>query len=323
MAKRSDFKILITGAGGMLGTDLAKALDQSFDVVGLDRRPAPHLSVPLEICDLTQARRTQDCIVGYKPGLVIHCAAMTDVDYCEDHHDEALEQNVEATKNVVAACNEADVPLIFFSTDYVFNGQKKGPYVEMDTPDPVSFYGTSKKLAEDFILQNAKRAVIFRISWLFGVHGRSFPRSILRQAVEVKKLTVVSDQTGNPTYSKDVAEALGQLLQAKKSVFSDGVKEIYHLANSGTTHWADLARFILAEAGLKDVTVEDISSNTLKRPAPRPTNSVLSVAKVKKELGISMRSWQEAIRDFLENLNEEPGKVIHVEPVKNEPPEEN
>ena len=127
-------KILITGAGGMLGTDLGNVLRADFEIVGLERRPVTHLAVPYDICDLTQARKTREAILSHKPDVVIHTAAMTDVDYCEEHHDEALENNVAATEHVVDAANEIDVPVIFYSTDYVFDGKKQTAYVETDTP---------------------------------------------------------------------------------------------------------------------------------------------------------------------------------------------
>lgn len=301
---QNTLKILITGAGGMLGTDLAKALGPAFDVVGLDRKPAAHLSVPLDICDLTQTRKTQDCVVGHKPDLVFHSAALTDVDYCEEHQDEALANNVEATKNIVSACNELDIPLVFYSTDYIFDGKKKGAYVETDAPAPLSFYGKTKLLGEEAVLQNAKKAVIFRISWLFGVYGRCFPKSILRQAAEVKKLSVVSDQVGSPTYSRDIASAMARLMQTKKDIlFAPGTR-VYHLTNSGTTSWADLARFILKRSDLLKVRVEDITSDHLKRPASRPANSELSNGKTKTELGIELRSWQDAVKEFLAEWQE-------------------
>lgn len=305
MSPKDSLKILITGAGGMLGTDLASVLNPHFEIAGLEKRPVTHLTIPYDICDLTHARKTRDAILSHQPGLVIHTAALTDVDYCEEHHEEALEHNLEATKNVVAACNELNIPLIFFSTDYIFGGTKKGAYAEEDQPEPINFYGNTKLQAEQFIQQNAKHAVIFRITWLFGVWGRCFPKAILRQAAEVKKMTVVHDQIGRPTYSWDVAEAIRFLLVEKRnSLFPEGTV-IYHLGNDKKTNWADFARFILKESGLSHVAVEDIPSTQLKRPAPRPLNSVLSLEKSRTQLGLKLRSWDEATREFLPRLKKE------------------
>jgi len=305
MTSQEDRKILITGAGGMLGTDLVTALNPHFEVGSLEKRPVVHLSIPYDICDLTQSRKTRDSILGHKPRVVIHAAAMTDVDYCEDHHDEAEENNVGATKNVVDACNELDIPVIFFSTDYVFDGTKQGAYLETDVPCPVNYYGQTKLRAERYILEQAKRAIIFRITWLFGIWGRSFPKAILRQAAEVKKMTVVNDQVGCPTYTWDVAQALSILLREKKEHVYARSREIFHLGNEGAINWADYARFILRMSNLETVKVEDISTTQLKRPAPRPLNSVLSFDKSREILGLKLRPWAEAVTEFLPRWKEE------------------
>lgn len=298
-------KILVTGIGGMLGTDLAQVLSPECEVAGLERRPVTHLTVPYDICDLTQARKTRDAVLSHRPEVIIHAAAMTDVDYCEDHHDEALANNVAATENVVEVANEIDAPVIFYSTDYVFDGKKKGEYDETDVPDPLSFYGKTKRMGEEHILRAAKRAVIFRITWLYGVWGRCFPKAILRQAVEVTKMNVVDDQIGRPTWSWDVAQAMKHVFFKKKDVLMKPGAEIFHLGNAGKVSWADYARFILKNSGAEKVKVKDISSSELKRPAPRPANSVLSLKKAEKVLGLKLRSWEEATLEFLPRLKEE------------------
>jgi dTDP-4-dehydrorhamnose reductase len=263
------------------------------------------LTVPYDICDLTQGRKTRDAILSHKPDLVIHTAALTDVDYCEGHQEEALENNVAATGNVVAAANEIDAPVIFYSTDYVFDGKKRGEYNETDTPCPLSFYGKTKRMGEEALLTGAKQAIIFRITWLFGIWGRCFPKAILRQAAETKKMNVVNDQIGRPTWSRDVAQAMLQLLQNKKEVvFRPGV-DIFHLGNAGTVHWADYARFVLKNSGLGNVKIKDIPSAHLERPAPRPANSVLALGKAERVLGLKLRSWEDATLEFLPKLKEE------------------
>jgi dTDP-4-dehydrorhamnose reductase len=289
----------------MLGTDLGNVLKHDFEIVGLERRPVTHLTVPYDICDLTQARKTRDAILGHKPDVIVHAAAMTDVDYCEGHQDEALENNVTATEHVVNAANEIDVPVIFFSTDYVFDGKKKEAYTEADTTNPVSYYGKTKRMAEMSIVRTAKRATILRISWLFGVWGRCFPKAILRQASEISTLNVVDDQMGCPTWTRDIAETLYKtIFHTWGRLLKPGV-EIFHLGNAGSVHWADYARFILNGSGINGVSVQNISSSDLKRPAPRPANSVLSFEKFKKVFGIEMRSWEEATLEFLPILKSE------------------
>lgn len=298
-------KILITGAGGMLGTDLGNVLRSEFEIVGLDRRPVTHRTVPYDICDLTQARKTRDAILSHRPDVIFHTAAMTDVDYCEQHHDEALENNVGATENVVEAANEINAAVVFCSTDYVFDGKKNGRYTETDIPNPLSFYGKTKRMGEEHILRVSKRALIFRITWLFGIWGRCFPKAILRQAAELSQMNVVDDQIGRPTWSWDVSQAMRQLLLHKMDALLKPGVEIFHLGNSDTVHWADFARFILKGAGFADVKVKGIPSAHLKRPAPRPKNSVLSLEKAKKVLGLKLRSWEKATLEFLPKLKEE------------------
>jgi dTDP-4-dehydrorhamnose reductase len=194
--------------------------------------------------------------------------------------------------------------VIFYSTDYVFDGKKKGEYEETDTPNPLSFYGKTKLLGEEHVLRAAKRAIIFRITWLFGVWGRCFPKAILRQAAEVTQMNVVNDQIGRPTWSWDVALAMRQLLLNKKDSLLKPGAEIFHLGNTGTVPWANYARFILKESGLGAVKIKDILSAHLKRPAPRPANSVLSLEKSERVLGLKLRSWEEATLDFLPKLKE-------------------
>ncbi len=160
-------------------------------------------------------------------------------------------------------------------------------------------------MGEEVLLRLAKRATIFRITWLFGIWGRCFPKAILRQAAGVTKMNVVDDQIGRPTWSWDIAQAMHELLINKKgNVFAQG-REIFHLGNSGTVHWADYARFILKESGLDAVKIKDIPSAHLGRPAPRPANSVLSLTKVEKTLGLKLRSWKDAVQEFLPKLREE------------------
>jgi dTDP-4-dehydrorhamnose reductase len=183
--------------------------------------------------------------------------------------------------------------------------KKKGAYEETDTPNPLSFYGKTKQMGEDYILRVAKRAIIFRITWLYGIWGRCFSKAILRQAAEVTKMNVVDDQIGRPTWSWDVSQAMKQLLLNKKDVLLKPGAEVFHLGNSGTVHWADYARFVLKGAGLGAVEIKDIPSSQLKRPAPRPANSVLALGKSERVLGLKLRSWEEATLEFLPKLKAE------------------
>ncbi len=295
-------KILITGAGGMLGTDLASLLSQKFNVSGVGRSPAPHLSIPYQQLDLAERQAVFDFWQIHKPELVFHAAAMTDVDGCETRPHEAMRNNSEATKNVTDACNRFGGKLIFFSTDYVFDGQKKGEYVEEDTIQPLNIYGETKALAEKYIRENSKQYAIFRISWLYGLRGKSFPRTMLERGATQKQFQVVSDQIGRPTYTRDIAKAFLDILSSNKDLFGQSAGEVYHLTNQGQASWADFASFILTAAYDGGITVTRITSQEFSRPAKRPKNSLLSIKKAQEKLGLSLRPWREAVVQFMNEI---------------------
>ncbi|MBN1689195.1 MAG: dTDP-4-dehydrorhamnose reductase [Candidatus Omnitrophica bacterium] len=292
-------KILITGAAGMLGSDLSKVLSRSCDVYGAGDHKASHLSIPYEVMDLTREKVVRRLIEEICPQWVFHTAAMTDVDGCETEKDRAIEVNFEMTKKVVDACTQRKAGVIFFSSDYIFDGTKEGPYLEDDKSSPLNVYGETKLLAENYIREHAERYLIFRVTWLFGVHGKSFPKAILKRASCEKVIQVVSDQIGRPTFSWDVAEALGHLLTKNPGALKEHKREVYHIGNEGQASWYDLARYLLLKAGLSGVEISPITSHELNRVAKRPQNSVLSLAKIRKDLGIQLRPWEEAACDFL------------------------
>jgi dTDP-4-dehydrorhamnose reductase len=297
-------KILITGAGGMLGSDLARFFQGKFPTIGVGRRAASHLSIPYFQQDLSNAEALEALTAKEKPDLIFHAAAMTNVDGCEREPERAWRDNVDVTKNVIQVSNRVGALLVFFSTDYVFDGSKKGEYEEKDIPRPLNIYGETKYQAEQVVRGQAKQFVIFRLSWLYGLHGRSFPRAILEKAQQTDRLEVVSDQIGRPTYTADVAQALFQLISRNKNILATVSGEIFHLANEGITSWASFAEEILHLAKKNQVKVEPITSQQLKRDARRPLNSVLNLAKSHELLGLRLRSWKEAIADFVREFQE-------------------
>jgi dTDP-4-dehydrorhamnose reductase len=297
-------KILVTGASGMLGSDLSLRLRGKYEVVGIGRRPAEHLAIPYYPQDLSSLEGTCRIFEKERPDLVFHAAAMTDVDGCEKDRERALKENLGVTKNVVDACNRIRAFLIFFSTDYLFDGTKPGEYDEQDLPHPLNYYGETKFLAEKYIREESFQFVIFRTSWLFGFYGRSFPRTILEKASKVQNFRVVSDQIGRPTYTQDVADAFVKLLSQNERVFHPVNRESFHLANEGTTSWADFAKAVLEMAHYEKAVVEPIHSTELDRPACRPLNSVLSLKKTESLLGIRLRHWREAVKEFIHQLEE-------------------
>lgn len=294
-------KILITGASGLLGSCLVEKLSEDHQIFGVDRC-STSLSVPSShLCrDLTQPQAIVEALHLYQPNLVIHAAAMTHVDQCELEPQKAALLNETMTYHIADACQKARVFLAFFSTDYVFDGNKQGEYDEEDALNPQSVYGQTKANAENYLRKNIQDFVIFRLSWLYGLRGASFPRTILNKAADgQKKFQIVADQIGRPTYVQDLAGAFKEIFHTGEKCHKILGRETFHLTNTGETSWADFAAYFLNKAGYAEASVEKISSEQLQRPALRPKNSRLSLTKVEKLLGIRLRSWQAACDEFL------------------------
>ncbi len=290
-------KILITGISGMLGVDLYQTLREKYEVVGFDLQEFPSISFlppPVQRGDITRIGEVKRAFHELTPDLVVHTAAYTDVDGCEKNPDKAYKVNALGTQNVCLASQELNVPLIYISTDFVFDGKKDSPYLESDQPHPISIYGMSKLVGEEYVRTLLHRYFIVRTSWLYGHYGKNFVETILKLAEEKEELTVVDDQVGSPTYTKDLSRKIKELLSTK----SYGV---YHITNSGSCSWYEFAREILELSGIKGVEVRPITSEELDRPAPRPRFSVLEDSRPREVLGNSMRDWKEALRDYIRN----------------------
>lgn len=294
-------KILITGAGGMLGTDLVARLGKDHPLVGTGRNAVTNSETPFFAADLSKSKAVYDLFASVRPDVVLHAAAMTDVDGCETHRFEALRDNLDATRNVMDAANRAGALVIFYSTDFVFDGHKSEPYREDDPPHPISVYGESKFLAERYLFAKGKRFVVLRTSWLFGKGGNNFPTKILKLAEIGKPFQVISDQFGNPTFTVDLAEATGKIVKFLSRQTQGAENQIYHIANEGVVSRFEFARTVLRKKNYPTELVKPISSDQApKRPAQRPKNSALSTEKVKERLGISLRHWEEALKSFFQ-----------------------
>jgi dTDP-4-dehydrorhamnose reductase len=261
-------RILITGAGGQLG----HALQETFadeDVIALGRADwdVTHAAPPL----------------GATPDLVLHAAAWTDVDGAEDNPQDAATVNVGGTQNAA----ELGAPLVVFSTDYVFDGRKTAPYVESDSPNPLSVYGRTKLHGE---AAAGEQAWIVRTSWLFGETGHNFVRTMLRLGTERDEVAVVDDQRGAPTYAGHLAAAVRELVTLPYGV--------WHVAGGGEATWADLAEAIFEEAGIS-CRVRRIRTEELNRPAPRPANSVL---RSERPGAPQLPHWRDGLRACLAKL---------------------
>lgn len=254
-------RILITGAGGQLGTALAEVFPDALALTSRD-------------WDVTEPREET-------AELVLHAAAWTNVDGAEADPEGAARVNVVGTRNVVAL----GAPVVCFSTDYIFDGRKEGPYVESDEPNPLSVYGRTKLEGE----RELRDGWIVRSSWLFGWTGKNFVRTMLELGQEQDEVAVVDDQRGSPTYVAHLAEATQDILELPYGT--------YHVAAEGDCTWADFAEAIFEESGL-DCRVRRITTAELGRPAPRPANSVLRSERGAPELP----HWREGLRACLERL---------------------
>jgi dTDP-4-dehydrorhamnose reductase len=292
-------RIVITGASGMLGTDLLQALAGDHELTGLDNRK-PLIELPntkYQLLDITDTKATYEVVTRINPELVIHAAAYTNVDGAESDQEQAYRINSLGTRNVALACQRFDAALIYISTDYVFNGQKKEPYLEIDRPDPLGTYAKSKYWGELYTQWLVNRFMIIRSSWLFGKHGKNFVAAIQSQLQNKHGLKVVNDQFGSPTYTVDLAEAIKQLLATNQQL-STGLYGIWHITNSGSCSWYEFAREIVKQSGAKD-SVEPISTQQANRLAPRPNNSVLDNFNWKLHNFPLLPTWQDALKRYL------------------------
>jgi dTDP-4-dehydrorhamnose reductase len=266
----------------MLGRDLVSSLESRHCILPLTREEA----------DITDSSAVDRALDKGEPDIVIHCAAFTAVDDCEVQPELASKVNAEGTQNVARACRRLGIPVLYLSTDYVFDGEKPEPYVETDRPNPLNVYGKTKLAGEEGVKELATRFWIVRVSWLFGPWGRNFVRTILDQAQRGQPLRVVADQVGAPTYTMHLAEKI-------EEIFTTAEGGIYHVTNQGYCSWFEFATEILHQAGLDDITVSPIPSSALDRRARRPRNSRLANARLEASgLGL-LPPWKDAVRSYL------------------------
>jgi dTDP-4-dehydrorhamnose reductase len=275
-------RVLVTGASGMLGSDLTPALAGA----GYDVYPRPRADL-----DVTVEEEVGRAFRDVDPQIVVNCAAYTKVDACETD-PAAWSVNVDAVGILARECRRRGVRLVQVSTDFVFDGGKRKPYTEVDETAPLSMYGRSKRAGEEVAL-DVPSALVVRASWLFGRGGWNFVEAILKQAEEGKReLSVVDDQRGKPTATTDLSDAIVALLAL-------GATGVYHFANRGEVSWYDFAREILQLAGRDDVIVRPTSSAALSRPARRPAYSVLDTSKFEGLTGRAIRHFREPLVEYV------------------------
>jgi dTDP-4-dehydrorhamnose reductase len=274
-------KVMVVGSRGMLGTDLMEAL-ASHHLLGLD----------LPEMDITDARQCLEGVMAFRPDVIVDAAAMTNVDSCESHEEEALRVNGQGTGNLAAAAGTAGALMVYYSTDYIFDGTKTDGYQEEDAPNPLSVYGKSKLRGEEFVRSLCTEHLILRTSWLFGRNGKNFIRTIVGIARQGQPLRVVDDQRGSPTYTRDLAARTLAMVAA-------GCSGTYHVTNSGSCSWYELALRSVEWAAVPGARVVPVKTHEFPRPAPRPACSILIHARLAREGFPPMRPWQEAVRDYI------------------------
>lgn len=281
-------KFFITGVNGQLGYDVKREL--------LERGYTDILAPTRVDLDITNEDAVKKMIREYRPSVIFHCAAYTAVDKAEDEKEKCYQVNVLGTKYLTEAAKEVGAKIIYISTDYVFDGTKEGLYQIEDKVNPVNYYGKTKYLGENFIREYDNH-IIVRISWVFGINGKNFIRTMLNLAESHKELNVVCDQIGSPTYTKDLAGLL-------VNMFLSNVKGLYHVTNEGYCSWYEFAEFIFKESR-KKVKVHPILTKDYKTIAKRPLNSKLSKESL-DDIGMKrLPEWQDAVKRYIRELKKE------------------
>jgi dTDP-4-dehydrorhamnose reductase len=282
-------RLLITGKSGQLGWELAQVLHGNGEMITTDRNAL----------DLTNAGKIATFIRQSKPDVIVNAAAYTDVDKAESEAELARAVNATAPGIMAEAAKEIDATLIHYSTDYVFDGEKKTPYAETDKPRPLNIYGASKLEGEQAIADSGCRFLILRTSWVYSPRGHNFMLTMLRLLRDRNEVTVVTDQMGAPTSSRMIANATRQALRQKN--FDSGV---YHLAAAGHTSWYGFANLIAEYVDPPVARITSINSQDYATIALRPANSRLDCRRFEASFHLSMRDWESEARDILRGMQE-------------------
>ncbi len=282
-------KILVTGVNGQLGHDvMEEGTRRGFSMFGTD----------VDNMDITDAEKVEKTLQTVKPDAIVHCAAYTAVDAAEEHEDLCRKINVDGTRNLAKVCRSMDIPMMYFSTDYVFDGKGTNYRREDDEKAPLNVYGQTKYEGELAVQELLDKYFILRISWVFGVNGSNFVKTMLRIEKERSAVTVVNDQIGAPTYTPDLAKLVIDMIQTSKY-------GVYHVTNDGECSWYEFACEIFRQSGLQ-VDVTPVDSETYHEAFPakaaRPQNSRMSKEKLKSEGFEMLRDWKKALAEYLAEL---------------------
>ncbi|WP_279137941.1 dTDP-4-dehydrorhamnose reductase [Faecalicoccus pleomorphus] len=282
-------KLLVTGYRGQLGFDVVnEATSRGIDATGVD----------IDEMDITNAEQVNDVIKAGNYDAVVHCAAWTAVDKAEEPElfDKVMEVNAKGTENIVNVCKELNIPIMYFSTDYVFDGQGTTPWNEYDKRNPLNVYGQSKYKGE-LAVESYPKHFIIRIAWVFGKNGNNFIKTMLRLGKERGAVSVVNDQIGNPTYTFDLAKLVVDMIQTDKY-------GTYHATNSGDfISWYDFACEIFKQAGMNNVKVTPVDSAAFPAKATRPKNSRMNQTELDRNGFNRLPAWQDALARYLKEID--------------------
>jgi len=290
-------KILLTGANGQVGQEIKKeAIKSDLDLMALEKNDL----------DITSLESIKKIIEDFKPSIIINAAAYTAVDLAEEQQKLCQEVNTKGPELLSQVCRDKDILLVHISTDYVFNGSKSGPYVETDEEDPINQYGKSKYEGELAIRSTLKKHIILRTSWVFGIHGNNFLKTIISIGQRLPVLNIVNDQLGNPTSARSIAKCILKICQRyiQHEICPYGT---YHFSNKPETTWHDFGISILelayAEGLLRQIPkVKGIPLSEYNSKSLKPMNSVLSNLKVKNSFDVDIDEWREELIYTLRNL---------------------
>lgn len=275
-------KIIVTGSKGQLGTDVVEQLNS----IGVQA-----ICADLPEIDITDAAAVEAFVAKSKADAIIHCAAFTNVDLAETDRETCKKVNADGTLNIALACKKHGLKLLYLSTDYVLNGEGDSPFNTSDVASPCNYYGETKLMGEKAVVENCEKHFIVRISWVFGENGKNFVKTMLKLAETRDEISVVCDQTGSPTYTKDLSVLLCEMIQTEKY-------GIYHATNEGFCSWAEFAAEIMKLSDSKTKIIP-IPTSEYKSVAARPLNSRLS----KESLDINgfnrLPHWQDALKRYL------------------------
>ncbi|MFN8605556.1 MAG: dTDP-4-dehydrorhamnose reductase [Romboutsia timonensis] len=274
--------ILVTGSTGQLGSDVVKELlKRGYSTLSPNRSE-------LNLCSEDNIR---NYILNSNCEAIVHCAAYTQVDKAEDEKDLCIKINATATKHIAKCAKILDIPMIYISTDYVFDGTKDGKYTENDETNPINIYGESKLAGEKYVQEILDKYYIVRTSWVFNINGKNFIETMLRLSKANNQLSIVNDQIGSPTYTKDLSRLLVDMLETSKY-------GLYHATNEGYCSWYEFADTIFKLANI-NIDIKAINSNEYASRAKRPLNSKLSKDKLIEYGFKPLPHWEDALKDYL------------------------